>query len=293
MTGAPLLYALLSLMIVGWAANYIAAKIAVQTFPPVLLYCIRMSMAGVLMAVVYAWHRRTNPPTWTLRDLPLMVLIGIFGVSLNQFLFVYGISETSVAHAAIFANMSPVLVLLLAGASGLEAMTPSKVAGVAVALGGVVLLRAMDARPHGAATLAGDGVVFLGSLAFSIFTVVGKPTAAKFGSISVMTVAYVGAALLVSPLTIWRISQFHLAAAPASAWLALTYMTVGPSVTCYLIYYYALARMEASRLTSLNYVLPVLATLLGVLILGEQVTLWTAVAGVVIFTGVYMVERAR
>jgi drug/metabolite transporter (DMT)-like permease len=280
-------------MIVGWAANYIAAKIAVRTFPPVLLYCIRMSMAGALMAIVYAWHRRTHTPTWTRRDLPLLVMIGVFGVSLNQFLFVYGISETSVAHAAIFANMSPVLVLLLASASGLERLTAPKVAGVAVALAGVVLLRAVDGRPHGTMTLAGDCTVFLGSLAFSIFTVLGKPTAGKYGSIAVMTVAYVGAALMVSPLTIWLVSHFPLAAAPPAAWFALIYMAAGPSVTCYLIYYYALARMEASRLTAFNYMLPVMATLLGVLALGEQVTLWTAVAGVVIFSGVYLVERAR
>jgi drug/metabolite transporter (DMT)-like permease len=51
--------------------------------------------------------------------------------------------------------------------------------------------------------------------------------------------------------------------------------------------------MEASRLSAYNYVLPVMATLLGVWTLGEQVTLWSLVAGIVIFGGVYMVERAR
>jgi drug/metabolite transporter (DMT)-like permease len=70
-------------------------------------------------------------------------------------------------------------------------------------------------------------------------------------------------------------------------------MALGSSVICYLIYYYALAHMEASRLSAYNYVLPVMATLLGVWTLGEQVTLWTVAAGIVIFSGVYMVERAR
>jgi drug/metabolite transporter (DMT)-like permease len=70
-------------------------------------------------------------------------------------------------------------------------------------------------------------------------------------------------------------------------------MALGPSVICYLIYYYALAHMDASRLSAYNYLLPAMATLLGVWMLGEQVTLWTAVAGVVIFSGIYIVERAR
>lgn len=293
MTGAPLLYALLLLMIVGWAGNYVAAKIALQSLPAVLLYGLRISMAGVLMVPVYLWYRRRNPPTWTLRDLPLMVAIGIFGVSLNQFLFVVGLSRTSVAHAAIFANLSPFLVLLLAGASGLEKFTARKLVGVAVALAGVILLRAVDARPGGEATLLGDFITFLGSLAFAIFTVLGKPTAKRHGSIAVNTVAYVGGALLMAPVTVWQAARFPLAAVPWSAWLSVFYMALGPSVICYLIYYYALAHMEASRLSAYNYLLPAMATLLGVWTLGEHITPWTVVSGVVIFGGIYMVERAR
>jgi drug/metabolite transporter (DMT)-like permease len=293
LTSAPLLYALLALMIVGWAANYIAGKIALQSLPAVLLYGVRISMAAALMLPVYLWDRRRHTPTWTLRDLPLMVGIGIFGVSLNQFLFVVGLSRTSVAHAAIFANLSPFLVLLLAAASGLEKLTLRKVVGVVVALAGVVLLRVADSGPAGASTFLGDFLTFLGSLAFAIFTVVGKPTAKRMGSIAVNTVAYIGGAILMAPVTIWQAARFPLATVPWQAWLSVFYMALGPSVICYLIYYNALAHMEASRLSAVNYFLPVMATLLGVWTLGESITMWTAVAGIVIFGGVYVVERAQ
>jgi drug/metabolite transporter (DMT)-like permease len=293
LTGEPLLYVLLLLMIVGWAANYIAAKIALQSLPAVLLYGIRISMAGVLMAPIYLWDRRRNPPSWGLRDLPLMATIGIFGVSLNQFLFVLGLSRTSVAHAAIFANLSPFLVLMLASAIGLEKVTRWKLVGVVIALAGVILLRVVDAQPHGTATFLGDFLTFLGALAFAIFTVLGKPTAKQYGSIAVNTVAYVGGALLMAPVTIWQAMRSPLAAAPWRAWIAVFYMALGPSVICYLIYYYALAHMEASRLSAFNYLLPAMATLLGVWTLGEHITIWSVAAGVVIFSGVYLVERAR
>jgi len=293
LTSTPLLYALLSLMIVGWAANYIAGKIALQSLPAVLLYGVRISMAAALMVPVYLWDRRRHPPTWTVRDLPLMVGVGIFGVSLNQFLFVVGLSRTSVAHAAIFANLSPFLVLLLAAAGGLEKLTLRKVAGVVVALAGVVLLRAADAGPAGASTFLGDFLTFLGALAFAIFTVAGKPTAKRMGSIAVNTVAYIGGALLMAPVTVWQAARFPLATVPWQAWLSVFYMALGPSVICYLIYYYALAHMEVSHLSAFNYLLPVMATLLGVWTLGESITVWTVVAGIVIFGGVYVVERAQ
>jgi len=293
LTSAPLLYALLSLMIVGWAGNYIAGKIALQTFPAVLLYGLRISMAGALMLPVYLWDRRRHRPSWTLRDLPLMVVIGIFGVSLNQFLFVVGLSRTSVAHTAIFANLSPFLVVMLAAASGLEKISPRKFAGIAVSLAGVVLLRLVDARPRGEATFLGDFITFLGSLAFAIFTVLGKPTAKRHGSIAVNTVAYVGGALLMAPVTLWQAARFPMKSVPWPTWASVFYMALGPSVICYLIYYYALAHMEASRLSAFNYLLPPMATLLGIWTLGEHVTLGAVMAALVIFGGIYIVERAQ
>jgi len=51
--------------------------------------------------------------------------------------------------------------------------------------------------------------------------------------------------------------------------------------------------MEASRLSALNYLLPPMAMLLGIWMLGERVTLGTAMAAGVIFGGIYLVERAR
>lgn len=293
MTGAPFLYALLFVMVAGWTGNYIAGKIALHTFPPVLLYGLRISMAGTLMLPVYLWDRRRHQPTWTLRDLPLIVLIGVFGVSLNQFLFVLGLSRTNVAHSSIFANLSPMLVLLLASATGLERLTPRKLVGVAVSLAGIVMLRAFDSRPQAGATFVGDFITFCGSLAFAIFTVLGKPTARQHGSITVNTVAYVGGALLMAPVTLWQASRFPMATVPWSAWASVFYMALGPSVICYLIYYYALGHMAASRLSAFNYLLPPLATLLGVWTLGEHLTVWTVVSALVIFSGIYIVERAR
>src|ERR1017187_8868320 len=173
-------------MIAGWSGNYIAGKIALQAFPPVLVYGLRVSIAGILILPAYWWERRRRAtPLWTLRDVPLLVVLGLFGVSLNQFLFVLGLSRTSVAHSSIFANTTPILILLLASVRGLERLTRWKLVGVMVALTGVVLLRTLDTSPQGEATLAGDFITFCGSLAFSIFTVLGKPQAKRYGTITV------------------------------------------------------------------------------------------------------------
>ena len=213
--GSASLYALIALMIAGWTGNYIAGKIALRAFPAVLLYGLRISMAGVLILPVYWWERRQRAArSWTLRDVPQLVILGVFGVALNQFLFVVGLSRTSVAHSSIFANTTPILILLLASARGLERLTTWKLAGVMVALTGVVLLRALDHGPQGEATLAGDLLTSCGALAFSIFTVLGKPQTKLYGTVTVNTFAYVGGALAMAPVTLWKSAAFDFRAVP-------------------------------------------------------------------------------
>ena len=96
-----------------------------------------------------------------------------------------------------------------------------------------------------------------------------------------------------APVTLWQAAGFDFRAVPLAAWAAVFYMALLPSVICYLIYYYALARMDASRLAAFSYLQPLLAIVFGILILHEQVTLALVISGLVIFGGVYITERAR
>ena len=121
----------------------------------------------------------------------------------------------------------------------------------------------------------------------------GKPAAIRYGAVTLNTLAYASGAIVIAPVTFWQLAHFPLETVPSSAWMAVIYMALVPSVVCYIIYYHALTRMEASRLAAFNYLLPVLATISGVFLLDEHITVWTVVAAGVIFTGIYMVERAR
>jgi len=286
------LYGLVAIMIAGWTGNYVAGKIALKTFPPLLVNGLRVSMAGILMLPLYGWERWRRPsPAFTFRDAGQLIGLGVFGVALNQFLFVLGLSRTSVAHSSIFANTTPILILVFAALMGLEHLTGLKLAGVSMSLTGVVLLRLLDNSVRSGATFAGDVITFCGAIAFSIFTVLGKTQTRRYGTITVNTFAYVGGALLILPITLSQAARFDFHGASASAWAAVLYMALVPSVICYLIYYYALARMEASRLAAYSYLQPVLAILFGIVILHEHVTPVLVISAAIIFGGVYLTQR--
>ncbi len=289
------LYALIALMILGWSGNYVAGKIALREFPPLLLTGVRAIFAGALILPAYFWERRKNGSTWTWEEARLLLVLGVLGVSGNQLLFVLGLSRTSVAHAAIFANLTPFTVLLLSSMKGLERITSRKLAGMAIALSGVLLLKLLEpAPPHGAsASLMGDLLIFSGSFAFSLFTVFGKPLTKRHSTVTVNAFAYIAGAFFMSPVVIWGRGSTALAEISAGSWLAVLYMALFSSVISYLIYYYALGRMAPSRVSTFSYFQPPLATALGVVALGEHVSTVLVTSASIIFAGVYVTERGR
>lgn len=282
-------------MILVWALNFIVGKFALQDFEPVLLGCLRMSIAGLLMIPIYSWNawhpKATREPAWTRRDFLPLALLGILGVALNQLFFILGLNHTSVGHSAIFIGLTPILVLCFAALRRLEAFTARKLLGMLIALGGIAVLNLGPSKSSGA-TLLGDFLTLLAGATFAMFTVFGKEATRRHGGITVNTFAYLGSAVLLLPVTAWRALGFDFGAVTLSGWLALIYMAVFPSVLAYLIYYYALTYIPASRVSAFTYAQPPIATLLAVPLLGESITHSLVFGGTLVLAGVYVTERS-
>lgn len=293
MNGHFALYALLSCMVMLWSGNFIVGKLALREFPPLLLSGLRVALAGAFIFPVYWWQGRRAPERWSRGDLPMLIGLGLFGVALNQLFFVLGLSRTSVAHSAIIISVTPILVLLIAASLKLERLTARKLAGMSMALGGVAALKLFQTEPRGSGgpTALGDFFILMAALTFALFTAFGKRVAARHSSVTVNTFAYVGGALALAPLTLWQATRFSFAQVSFGAWVCVVYMALFPSVICYLIYYYALSHIAASRVSAFAYLQPLIATALAVTLLGESITVPLAAAGAIIFAGVYLTER--
>jgi drug/metabolite transporter (DMT)-like permease len=287
-----LLYLLIAAMVFFWSANYIVGKIALREFPPLLLVGLRILFAGLFMLPVYA--TQTGRASWRKRDVPLLIYLGMFGVTLNQLFFVVGLSMTSVAHSALIIAMTPIFVLAIAALIKQERLTWRKAAGMLIAFAGVGILNAIPppaGPPSSQPSVLGDVFVTLAALTFALFTVMGKQVSLRHSSVTVNTFAYVGGALALIPVVIWQGRNFSYGMVSLTAWSSVLYMALFPSMICYLIYYHALAHISASRVSAFSYLQPVVAMLLAALTLGERITLPLLAGGAVIFSGVLITER--
>jgi drug/metabolite transporter (DMT)-like permease len=276
-----------------WALNYIAAKVAVKSFPPLLVGPLRALFAAVVLLPVFLFSRRgqTQSDAWSRRDLLQVGVLGVFGITLNQILFVVGMQRTSVAHAALMIAMSPLLVLTMAALKGQERITQRKLAGIGTSIAGIAALNLVPGKAAQGASFAGDAWVFLASFSFALYTVYGKDLAHRHDSLTMNTLGYVAGAGAGLPLLIPQSLGFQFSGVPAAAWWALAYMAVLSSVVCYLIFYYALRWMPASRISAFSYSQPVIASLAGMALLHESVTANVVAGGLLVLTGVWLVGR--
>src|SRR5262249_14341838 len=140
-------------------------------------------------------------------------------------------------------------------------------------------------------SIVGDVIMLAGSLGFATYVVLGKRVAAAYDALTMTAFNHFAGALLILPVTIHAARAFGSAESwhgiPWQAWAAVAYMALFSSVIAYVIYFWALRYLEATQLSAFTYALPVLATVLGVLWLGER-TSWIQVSGgIIALSGVY------
>ncbi|MGD1073493.1 MAG: DMT family transporter [Bryobacteraceae bacterium] len=287
-----ILYGLITVMLLCWSGNYVAAKIAFREVPPLLTMCLRTTISALLMIPIYWVESRKTRTQWTWREVRIVFAMGVLGMTLNQFFWTIGVARTTVVHSSMIMGTTPLWVLLMARAMGIESITWPKVGGMAIAMAGLAMLQVFRPQVSSSGpTLEGDFLVLLCALALGGMTAFGKRWKPKSGGVRIVGMGYGVGTLLLAPA--WWISSrgFDYRAVSRGAWAGVVYMAVFSSITGYLIYYYALARIPASRMAAFQYLQPVFATVMAMVILGEELTAPLVAAGGIIFAGVYVTER--
>jgi drug/metabolite transporter (DMT)-like permease len=281
----------LAAMLAMWSFNYVAGKTALRYFDGLTLAAFRIEIAGLIFLPIYFLRRNRSKPSrqdvWTLSCLGWLLC-------LNQILFTVGLAYTTSGHSSMILAIGPILVLLLARALKIEALTTGKIVGMALAFTGAIILAAengFDLRRS--PTLSGDLLTLIGTTSFAFYVVFSKKVASKYDSIEMNAVNFFASAVVLLPLTIFRAARFDWGSVPWEGWMGLLYMAAISSVAAYTLFYWALRYMEASRVAAVNYFQPIGAILVASIFLREVPTRHLLLGGVLILLGVYLAERTK
>ena len=282
-----------AIVCIVWGTTYLAIRIAVETIPPLLLTAIRFTIAGIVIYAI-AWMRgeRAKLDRATLLNL---AVIGFLMVAVGNLAVVWAEQWVPSGMAALLVATAPFwMAILEAFRKGGERVDLRGAAGMIVGFAGVAML----VTPHrGGApidmhVITGALVIQVGSLAWQYGSIRGKYS---IKHVPLLTSAasqmlFGGVITGVIGLAIGEASRFHVTARTLGA---LAYLTLFGSIIAYSAYVFALAHMRTTHSSLYAYVNPVVAVILGWLILREPLTIVSIAAMCVILAGVALVQTSR
>ncbi len=270
--------------------NYIIANTATQVIPPANLTFLRTVISGVVYLSYFFYAGL--PFKYRGKDLQLLLFLSLLSVSLNQFGFLYGMKYTTATEAAILYTLTPVLVMFLSRAYLREKITALKVVGTLMALSGAALTVLSKEPIVGSAThltishLKGDAFILLAVMAWAIYTTLGRKLVVRHGAInSTVFTALIGSAMF-APVGIWASVGYSYSSITTGQWMEVLYLSLGTSVAGYVLWYYALGRIEASKVSVFTNGQPVITAILAYVFLRQGITGRFAVGALITIAGV-------
>lgn len=288
--GRALAYAAVFTQALISAFTYLVAQRALVDIPAVPLLTLRFLLAGLLfLALLWAGSPAALPPRALL---PRLLWMGFLVGPINQGFFFYGLSLSTASHAALLYALTPLGVYLMAVLRGRERLAGGAMAGLASALCGVVVLLLARGLQQSRGPLVGDLLILLAVAAWVVFTDQGKALVPAHGAVRLTSWAMISGALLVVPLMPLVLERQHLAQSSAVTWACVGYLAVVTSVISYLLWYYALSKLDASKVAIFSNFQPVFTALASYWLLHEPLHWNLVVGGAAVLLGVRLIQTA-
>jgi drug/metabolite transporter (DMT)-like permease len=288
---AVAVWCLLSLI---WGTTWMFIKVGLRDLPPFSFAGIRFVIAACILVVIAVVRRPALPSSR--RDWMLIGMTGLLTFTVNYGLLFWGEQHTSSGLAAILQAIIPVFGLALAHLylPG-ERMTAGKVLGVALGLAGVLVVFSNQLSSGEPSGVWGCAAILVGAFAAAYSNVLVK---ARGGHLDLSILA---AGQMIFGLVPLLLTGAILEGNPFSfhwsvqAFFSVFYLAIVGSAAAFMMFYWLVRNMDVTKTMLISLVTPLMAVLLGMVILDEQLN-WRVViggAGILAGIGVVIFQKAK
>lgn len=280
------------ILCVIWGSTWLFIKIGLADLPPLSFAAIRFVVAAAILWIIVAVRRLNLPRSGA--ELLLLASTGVLGFTINYGLIFWGEQYISSGLAALLQSTIPAFGLLVAHFHlPAERMTAGKVLGVLLGVVGVGVIFSDQLSLSGPRAFMGCVAIIISAAGAAYSNVLIKayggklePTiiAATQMSFGLVPILALGLVFEGNPL------QFRWT---GMAVVSLLYLAVVGSVIAFILYYWLVQHMDVTKSMLIALVTPVMAVILGMLVLGEKLAWRTLVGGLLILSGIALVVIRR
>lgn len=228
------------------------------------------------------------------KDLRRMFVLAIFGVAVNQILFFEGLNLTTPINASIIMVGTPILVLLMSRFVIGDKISAGKLLGIILGFGGAAFLILRNGHLSlSSNTTLGNLLVLINASSYGLFLVMVKPLMSKYKPLTVMKWVFTFGLIFVTPVSIGEIINTNFSVIPLNIWFSIMYVVIFTTIFAYFLNNYSLQKISPSANSSYMYLQPILASLVAIFAGKDKLTTTEVVASLLIFTGVFFVNKKR
>lgn len=266
-----------------WGLPYLFIKVAVESLSPPVIVFGRVVLGAALLAPI-AWRRgalRAVRPV-----IGWVALFSLIEITGPWVLLTFAETRVSSSFAALMISAVPLVGAVTAHLMHLDdRFDRARVLGLALGVSGVAALVGLDVQAGGYIAVAALAITAIG---YALGPIIVSTRLQGVPSIGVISVTFIMNALIYAPFA----AATWPASAPAGAWGSVLVLGVLCTAIAFLIFFALIAEVGPTRMTVITYVNPAVAVLLGIIVLGEPLTLGIAIGFPLVLLGSFLATRA-
>ena len=274
-----------------WALNFSVIKASLEEIDPYSFNAIRFILAAVFMWCVVAWRKK-----WfkiPKKDFATLLLLGLVGNLVYQWLFIVGIDLTLSANAAVMLGTIPIWIAIISHFMKLERMNFLKTAGVVLAFIGVAAIIAGGENPISFAsdTFRGDIIIVIAAVTWAVYTIQSKKILDRYTPLQFSALMTTAGAVFLSLLAIHSHAQTEWSTVSLAAYSGMVYSGLLAIGVAYLIWNNGLVKVGAVRTSMYQNLVPVLGLIFGVVLLNESLDLLQYTGSAIVISGIILTRK--
>jgi drug/metabolite transporter (DMT)-like permease len=275
-----------------WGGNFIVAKIALDTFNPLVFNALRYSLAVVLEVFVLFARGETLSMPWV--DFRRLLPVALFGSAGFQVFFIFGLQYTTAGNSAMLMATVPIFVALYSALFWRQRLNALIWAGAVLTLIGILVLTFGSDTGFDltSATLIGNLLILLASAGWAAYTVGNRSLLRVYSPLKVTALTMLISAPVVIILAVPGLFTTDWSAISAGAWSGVIYSGVLSLALAFLLWNTGVKRLGGTRAAIYSNMTPIISLAVAWVVLGEYLNLLQFVGVAVVLAGIWLARFA-
>ncbi len=268
-----------------WGSTYLGIRVAVTTIPPYLMTGIRYLIAGSLLFGLVWLTAKEKPALPNRAEMVRIAIVAVLLLVIGNGLLCLAETRVESGTSALLLASTPIWMLLLDALLARKAPSSPAIAGVFLGTAGIALLVGKGAG-HADATFA--GIILIASISWAAGSIFARGSEHSAVTTS-LEMAVGGAISLVVGVLLGEASHFRIVAISGPPLWGMLWLITAGAMLGYSAYAYAVRTLPTATVSTYGYVNPVVAVILGALILREPVSWNIGLGGAAVIASVVLI----